>query len=135
MLRINLLTQPWKKLSLTYRNKDAPFLFRGIYYKTMYNCLYAHLFPSRRMEMETSPISRLRELKLSLEKFEITEEEAFNLLMEMIDVKYNNDIVFNSLLHKAKDYKLMNYDYNDYYFGYPRNIYGIALTKYRNAHL
>lgn len=132
MSRLNVMTRAWNKLSLTHRS-EIPLAFRGRIYPTMYHCLYANIFPSQHDEIVRSTLSALKDRKLSLEKFEVSESEAHDILMEIIDVKYKDDYSFSSTLRKTKDRKIMNYDYSDYYFGHPRNVYGKALMKYRET--
>ena len=131
MKRINVNTKIWNVLSMTYKS-NVPLLFKNKYYKDIYHCIYANIFPSKHDEIVESSIRSLKEKRLSLEKFEITEEECFNILMEIIDVKYNTDLNFKIRLNKTKNKKIMNYDFSDFYFGHPNNIYGIALMKYRD---
>lgn len=132
MKKINVMTKAWNPLSMTHKS-EIPLLFRGRVYPDIYRCIYSNIFPSRHDEILNSAISSLKNQKLSLEKFEISEEECLTILGEIIDVKYNTDTSFMSTLNKTKGKKIMNYDFSDYYFGYPANVYGIALMRYRQS--
>lgn len=125
------MTKAWNHLSMTHKS-EIPLLFRNRVYPDIYRCIYSNIFPSRHDEILNSSITSLKNQRLSLEKFEISEEECHTILNEIIDVKYNTDPNFKSTLNKTKGKKIMNCDFSDYYFGHPANVYGITLMRYRS---
>lgn len=127
-----LMKHAWNYLSMV---NDVPILFEGYLYKNMYKLMYSVAFPSRREEICSMGMIRLKDLQLGLKYFEIEEKEVIDTLMKVIIHQCETDPLFLSKLKKTKDRKIIYNDYADKYFGGTRNIYGLCLMKVRDERL
>lgn len=122
----------WKPLSM---HEHTPINYNGYVFKNLYTLAYALAFPSRRDEIMKMGTTKLRDLRLGLEYFEVSEKQVIHELLKAIVQKCLNNVLFLDTL-KATDYRIIiNSDYYDDYFGYRQNIYGKCLMKVRDEKL
>ena len=128
---IKLMHFKIKPLRMHYYS-STPFIYHNRQYKSLYHGIYANIFPSRHDELASKSSQEIHDSELSLEKFEVTEEECARMLREMIMIKINSDVDFRNALLSTGSKDLFNNDIHDYYFGSRRNIYGKILMSCRD---
>lgn len=129
---VYIMRKPWKYLSMT---NDVPILYNEFLYKNMYKLMYSIAFPSRKEEINDMQLSKLRELQLGLEYFEVSEGYVITELIKIIIDRCKTDKRFLLMLKKTKDRKIIYSDYADKYFGGTKNMYGKCLMKVRNEQM
>lgn len=129
---VPILKPPWCVLSMF---RKQPIMWDNFLYQNLYKLIYCIAFPSRRDELVKMRISDIHNEELCLKYFESSEKEVVNTLIQVIIKQCREDPLFLSTLRKTRRRKIINNDYNDKYFGAPRNIYGQCLMKVRDEKL
>ena len=124
--------KPWWNISIANKRE---IYFKDELYDSIYKLILCVGYPSMKEQIYKMSIFKMHQSRIVCKPFEIDESFVLRVLLQIIVLLCKNDDNFIQTLLKTRSRIIINNDYEDVYFGNPRNMYGKCLMKVRDEYL
>ena len=124
--------KPWWHISIANKRE---IYFKDELYDSIYKLILCIGYPSMKEQIYKMSIFKMHQSRIVCKPFEIDESFVLRVLLQIIVLLCKNDDNFIQTLLKTQSRIIINNDYEDVYFGNPRNMYGKCLMKVRDEYL